>query len=722
MKRISIRKQVQRILFLCSMVSLFLLGGIALLGMMGARENSTENGYEMGAKAAENVSGSLKQEAESRLQLLAAERANHIGLEMQRLADRTELLRSELNWILSHEGEYQLRSISEPRRENAGKVVPQLELASGSNREALADEIGLTANIQDLMMQLAMMNGEGTVVSAASKNGFTISVDKNSAERFASLGSATPNPFDGTSRPWYKLAQGQEKLVFSDVYMARFTHKLCVACAVPYKKQDEFAGVVVIETYLDKISQMVMNTQAETCFIVDHKGRVLFYKDDAGMVGDYLQADKGFVKLSDTGMKDVAHKMLEGKSGVSKIAIDEKTFYLAYAPIQQTGWSLAVVLDVEDVLAAEAKARKDVLAIARENVAYMDAHMTKVILAMAAGIILIILAAGWYGRRMSERFVHPILELSRGVREIASGNLDKKLDIHTGDEIENLSNCFNAMTDELQTYMRNLTQATKEKERIATELNVAANIQESMLPGDFPPFPERSDFDIYAVMHAAKEVGGDFYDFYLLDNNHLMITIADVSGKGVPAALFMVVSKTILKNFALTMNGAEDLAAVVSCTNDQLCQNNNAMMFVTAFVGILDTRTGKFNYVNAGHNPPLIYRHKAQQFSYIGVKRNFVMGGMDEIDYQAQELTLEPGDKLFLYTDGVTEALNEQEKLYGEKRLEECLNRAGAEQLELKELLTFVQKSLAAHVGRAEQSDDITMLGLDYRGKQEGEV
>ena len=722
MKRTSIREQLQRLLFLCSIVSLFLLGGIALLGMMGARINSTENGYEMGAKAAETVSDTLKQEAEDRLQLLAAERASYIGLEMQRLADRTELIRKEMNWILSHESEYPQRSIAEPSRENAGKFVPQLEFAAGLNREALAHEIGLTANIQDVMMQVAMMNGEDTIISAASKNGFTITVDTNSAERFTAPEDVKPRHFDGTSRPWYKLAKGQGKLTFTNVYMAKFAHKLSIACAVPYQAQNEFAGVVAMSTSLDKISQLVLNTQAETCFVVDNKGQMLFYKDDTGIIKEQLQANRGDNTLSNAGIETVVHKMTAGQSGVCNITIDGKNFYLAYAPIKQTGWSFAAALDAEDVLATETKTRTDVLALAKKNVEAMDAHMTKVILVMAVVIALIIFVVSWQGQRMSERLVRPILNLADGVREIASGNLDKKLAIHTGDEIEYLADSFNVMTDELQTYMRNLTQETAEKEHIATELNVATQIQESMLPNIFPPFPERSDFDIYAIMHAAKEVGGDFYDFYLLDDNHLMITIADVSGKGVPAALFMVISKTILKNFAMTMTGNDDLAAVVSCTNDQLCQNNDAMMFVTAFVGLLDIQTGKFVYVNAGHNPPLVYRHKTQQFSYMEVKRNFVLGGMDELDYQAQEMMLEPDDKLFFYTDGVTEALNEAEELYGEECLLKCLNAAGADRLDLKGLLTAVQKSLALHVGKAEQSDDISMMVMDYQGKQNGEV
>ena len=191
----SIRQQVQRLLFLCSVVSLLLLGGIALLGMMGARENSRQSGYEMGEEAALTVSTTLRKEAEERMQLLASERAAQIGLELQRIADRTELMRSEISWIMEHTGDYPLRNISEPRRENAGQLVPQLELAAGLDRGAVAQEIGLMANAQDIMLQVAVQNGEGTAISAASKNGFTISVDKDSAARFTSPEAVAPAPF-----------------------------------------------------------------------------------------------------------------------------------------------------------------------------------------------------------------------------------------------------------------------------------------------------------------------------------------------------------------------------------------------------------------------------------------------------------------------------------------------------------------------------------------------
>ena len=281
-----------------------------------------------------------------------------------------------------------------------------------------------------------------------------------------------------------------------------------------------------------------------------------------------------------------------------------------------------------------------------------------------------------------------------------------------GDEIESLAVCFNTMTDELKTYMENLTKATADKERIATELKVATKIQLSMLPHNFDF--NREDFEIYATMNAAKAVGGDFYDFYLLDENHLMITIADVSGKGVSAALFMSRSKTILKNFATMMINPDDLASVMTLSNNQLCQGNDEMMFVTVFMGMLDLKSGKFIFVNGGHNPPMIYHKTNDKFEYLKVKENIVLGMMDDIDFEQQEIQLQAGDILYLYTDGVTEAMDINNNQYGEERLSECLNKVN-KKAALEEILQKVKEDVADHVGEAEQSDDITMLAVKLK-------
>jgi sigma-B regulation protein RsbU (phosphoserine phosphatase) len=249
-----------------------------------------------------------------------------------------------------------------------------------------------------------------------------------------------------------------------------------------------------------------------------------------------------------------------------------------------------------------------------------------------------------------------------------------------------------------------------EKERIGAELNVATQIQASMLPCIFPAFPERGEFDIHASMRPAKEVGGDFYDFFLIDENTLAVVIADVSGKGIPAALFMVIAKTLIQNTALSGKRPEVVFGIV---NRMLCENNEAGMFVTAFLGYLDLCGGGFTFVNAGHNPPLIKR-AGKAFEFLKARPGFVLAGDESTYYIQQEIELNPGDELFLYTDGVTESANPQNELFGDSRLVNTVNIAG--RLALPEFMEQVGLEIDAFAGGAGQADDITMLALRYHG------
>ena len=328
-----------------------------------------------------------------------------------------------------------------------------------------------------------------------------------------------------------------------------------------------------------------------------------------------------------------------------------------------------------------------------------------------AVLLLVLLAVLFFvSRKISDRFVRPILALTAGVREISGGNLDKKLDVRTGDEIETLADSFNQMTDELKSYIDNLAKTTAEKERIETELSVAARIQAGILPKEFPA---RSEFDLFASMQPAKEVGGDFYDFYFLDERRLMVTVADVTDKGMPAALFMVACKTLFKDCALLLGTAERLPEIVAQTNDRLVESNDEGMFVTVFAGVLDVESGEFVYVNAGHNPPLV--HKNGTVGFLPMAKSPMLGVMGGMNFPVERLTLASGDMLFLYTDGVTEAMNEKKELFGEKRLQETLAEQPKERT-AAEILAAVRGAVEKHANGAEPSDDVTMLGLVYKG------
>jgi sigma-B regulation protein RsbU (phosphoserine phosphatase) len=287
---------------------------------------------------------------------------------------------------------------------------------------------------------------------------------------------------------------------------------------------------------------------------------------------------------------------------------------------------------------------------------------------------------------------------------ISAGDLDHKLMVATGDEIGQMAESFNLMID-------NIKQITGEKERIATELGVATEIQSSMLPCIFPAFPDRNEFDIYAVMRPAKEVGGDFYDFFLVDPNTLAVVIADVSGKGVPAALFMVIAKTLIKNHAQMGKPLEEIFQTV---NNQLCENNDTGMFVTAFMGLYDITTGRFLYVNAGHNPPII-RQNFQKFTWLKTKPGLILAAMENTKFSVMETSFAPDDILFLYTDGVNEAMNPRDEQFSSERILSVLNGVIDENYNIREYTNCILDEVKTFADGAEQSDDITMLMLRRR-------
>ncbi|MBQ9425983.1 MAG: SpoIIE family protein phosphatase [Erysipelotrichaceae bacterium] len=249
---------------------------------------------------------------------------------------------------------------------------------------------------------------------------------------------------------------------------------------------------------------------------------------------------------------------------------------------------------------------------------------------------------------------------------------------------------------------------TAQSERIKTELNIASDIQANMLPNIFPAFPERNDFDIYATMNPAREVGGDFYDFFMVDDDHLAMVIADVSGKGTPAALFMVISKTLIKDHAQLGLSPGD---VFTRVNRKLCDGNESGYFVTAWMGILDVRNGELTYVNAGHNPPVMKLDGETKF--LQCRPQFVLAGFENFQYREEKITLHEGDRIFLYTDGATEAFNAKGELYGENRLIECLKQQSGKPID--EVLNNVKADIYDFAKGTQQSDDLTLLAFDYK-------
>lgn len=303
--------------------------------------------------------------------------------------------------------------------------------------------------------------------------------------------------------------------------------------------------------------------------------------------------------------------------------------------------------------------------------------------------------------------VDNILRINGSLSEITGGNLETVVNVRSHEEFASLSDDINSTVDTLKRYIADAAA------RIDAELAFAKAIQHSALPSVFPPYPNRKEFGIWAQMDTAKEVGGDFYDFYLVDEDTLAFLVADVSGKGIPAAMFMMTAKTLLKSYA---ESGMEVNEVLTHANNKLCEGNDAGMFVTAWMGFLNTKTGALSYANAGHNPPLI-RHADGTVTYLKSRPGLVLAGMEGIRYRKNELQLAPGDVLYLYTDGVTEATDLHNELYGEDRLLKTVEQNADPQL----LCDRVKADVDAFVGQAPQFDDITMLTLAYYGSPEKE-
>ena len=694
---------------------------------------SAELGEKSASYTTELLTGQLKQTFGE----LAKARAQFIDREMSVMREDAEILAETMTQIFSHPENFSPKTLPDPRN-GPVKMGDPYVIYAPTLRDKLTpeiqNEIALAGNIKDTLLEVLRTYGNSNATAfVSSENGWHICgriiLDSNGKVNFdqmVTLSHERIYEFDPRLRSWYIAAKNANASVISELYRTIEAGGFQqIGASAPYFNADGkllgVAGVDISSDDLYKWINEIYESNGLINFVMNGNGEILLSSEQKGVFAAVnsdvdLAAHNGAHDLRLTAEKTLAEAaklMTAGESGVVPVKIDGKNFYLAFAPMTDTGWSYAMIISEFEVLKTTEGTREyflrqiaDIQRKMSRDHSYIN-HVSIAVL-VALPIILFLMSM-----MMSRRFVEPINKLSGGVREISAGNLDKKLDIHTGDEIESLANSFNAMTDDIKTYMENLTRETAEKERIATELDVAAEIQSGMLPKDFPA---RKDFELFATMTPAKEVGGDFYDFYMLDETHLAITVADVSGKGIPAALFMVITKTVLQNFAASFYKQNGLAPVVAAANEQLCAQNDAMMFVTAFVGVLDLETGEFVYVNAGHNPPVIFRAEENHCEFLDVKKNFVLGPMDGIPFVEQRVNFKRGDLIFLYTDGVTEALNVADEEYLPDRLIAFMNSIDC-RADLQTLLKNVRGDVSKHVGAAEQSDDITMFALRFNGR-----
>ena len=728
----SIRNQVLVLVLACGLLIFLSVSALSLYALESTRTALENHGRSVSRLVSDSVGESAEENAKDWLRQFAEAQASYIDRELEINGEDVTILAQTMTRILTHPEYYRPRQLpSSDNPEDIVSGISYIHYSPALKRQGMpapiAQEIGLAGNIVDALEPLSLTyKNYRTSLLAASKHGYMICVDiipgavgKKSIFPSAAKKANFLANYDPRERPWYKLAQREDALSFTEVYLGEDGY-LEVSCAMPYYDADGFAGVVSIGGSVEDIHKQVMDVAAGIkgiCFALDDKGNIAFSSEQEGI----LAAVPEYLDIRQSGEKTLAEAaghMVAGESDVMRVTVEGKEYYLAYAPMNKLHWSFGMLIGTDVVMAPAQQASGDVQA----KMEGFEEDVQQIFLATAGKeallLIPLLLLAFYSSGVMAARVTKPIRQLAAGVKEITAGNLNKKLDMNESNEIGHLAICFNAMTDELQRHMKELEQATAKAERAKTELEVAASIQAGMLPEAIKAERYKGQVDLTAMMHPAKVVGGDFYDFYFMDEDNLVVTIADVSDKGVPASLFMVIAKTLLKDQALMKKSAARLADIVAAANDALAASNRELMFVTTFIGVLHLPTGRFTYVNAGHNAPI--RGRGQDWEYLPMAKDPILGVRSGLAFTTQQLTLARGTAVLLYTDGVTEAMDEQHEQFGEARLRQTL-AAMEPGFDAAGMLNSVQAAVKGHAGAAEQSDDITMLGFVYHGPAEDE-
>ena len=539
-------------------------------------------------------------------------------------------------------------------------------------------------------------------------------VDYTKSELLGAVAHMSSTMIAVRQRPWYRGAVQDNGIHFTGVIRDAFDSEMCVTCSVPVIVDDKIMGVVGIDINMASIDEFITSSSGEggCLFIVNNNGQVIFAPENNGLFETELAEDAADLReSSNTQLAQFIRQALSEKTDLMSVTLSGKDYYVAGVPMPTVGWAMIMAVDKELTEQPEKQLLAEYDSINAEASSAFRAGNAKILGTSILLVLAVILIGSYLALSASRNIVKPIEEMTKDInRSSETGSLFVMKDAYrTDDEIEVLAEAFTDLSKKTKQYIADITEITREKERVSTELHMANRIQNSMLPGVFPPFPDRREFDIYATMGPAREVGGDFYDFFLIDEEHLGMVMADVSGKGVPAALFMMISKVILQSYAML---GQSPSEILGKTNEAICSSNQVDMFVTVWIGILEISTGKITAANAGHEYPALMQDGT--FSLLRDKHGLVLGGMEGIIYTDYEIELYPGDKLFLYTDGIPEASDGDYNMFGTDGMLEALNKDV--DATPRETLNNVQEAVESFVKGAEQFDDMTMLCLEYKG------
>lgn len=496
------------------------------------------------------------------------------------------------------------------------------------------------------------------------------------------------------SMPWFTEALAQGKGVWSDPYFDKGGgNQMMITYSYPIQDENNHIfAIITADVSLEDLSLNMFTIRPypdSYSFIISRSGTYISHPDKNVIMRSSIFSRA--TELNNNELINYGHKMLAGERGTFRSNLNGDEVLACYAPLTRTGWSICSICPYNTVMAQ------------------LGSTFGVVALILLCGLVMLSLCI----RILVKFTVKPIKQLTEATYQISKGNFECQLPkINTKDDLSMLHDAFENMQQSLLNYIQQLKSTTQQKERIESELTIAHDIQMSIVPKKFSPFEGCGNLELYAQLKPAKEVGGDLYDFFIR-NDKLFFCVGDVSGKGIPASLVMAITSTL---FRMTANSYDEPDIIVTKLNDTISDNNEANMFVTMFVGVLDLKSGKLTYCNAGHNPPILFP-KENKSEYLSVKANLPLGIMKGMVYSKQDVLLQKNQALFIYTDGLTEAENQQQEQFGDVRTLEIVNQYA--DCEVKDMITNIQNDLARFTNGVGQSDDLTMLCVRLNSENE---
>ena len=702
----SIKKKISTVFFL-SMLLITVTFIIIIIGLTRLTRSSFKKGS---IQESENIkvlsTAVMNQMAEETINMTTRVEAMMLNNLMKQLSGHVSMLGEYAYSVLTSPEDYGSKFIPTPAELDANEIGTQILFGEGispSNRDALSKGY-LLGNMAEFMESLYRTGWLNSCIVAAPE-GVTLITDSLPQEKVAEDGSVVS--FSATKRPWYTGAV--EKDFFSD--------SIGIVCSMPVYVNGKLAVVVGADLFLDMIEDEVSEFDKTNSFmfLINQNGHVIFSPKETGVLSAKVSSDATDLRTLGNDFSLFVTDVLNGRDDYAIVDLDGQSYYMVGRKMASIGWAVISAVDVASIEQPSRDMQERLAEISDYTINEISSIL-RTFGILGISIILVISAVGLaISLTVSGKVVNPLKKMTNKIKTLKGGSFDFNMEDSylTNDEIEILARAFEDLSAKTKKYISQITSITAEKERIGAELNVATQIQADMLPSIFPPYPQKTEIDLYATMTPAKEVGGDFYDFFLTDANHLALVMADVSGKGVPAALFMVIAKTLLKNRAM-MGGTP--AEILEDVNNQLCDGNKTQFFVTAWMAILDLRTGEGLAANAGHEHPAL-RRAGQKYELVKYHHSPVLGMMEGIMFKEHEFKLNPGDSIFVYTDGVPEATDSHNNFFGDDRMVDALN-TNPDALP-SEVISNVRSGIDRFVAGAEQFDDITMLCFKYKGNKE---